>query len=211
MGKLNMWLNGSTYGANLPVWKAWTLRKFLILTGVVALLAIVGSVVYALVPNEPPRVKVACVGELGDDYYTMSEREIICKLEKETGLDIRDLLDKKQFKESTFKSFKEAETSARALYGMAKWRGDKRHEAYVKSVNAYTIAEGKVTGGAELNHAFYNSYANAALYAQDKELYNRLTEKAKTSIQNDSTLSDARKTELLEEIEGQKKIMERSD
>jgi hypothetical protein len=207
MGRLNVWLNGSNYGANLPVWQAWTVRKGLLFGGILVLLTAVGGTVYALLPHETPRVTVTCVGELGDNYEVMPEREIICKLQDQTNLDIRDLMDKR-IKPSTFQNFQDAETSARALYGMGKYH----HEAYAKSVDAYAAAESKVTGsGAELNYAFYLAYANAALYAKDKDLYADLTDKAKTAIQNDPTLNDTRKKEELDQIEGMKRILETAD
>jgi hypothetical protein len=202
MGRLNMRLNGSTYGANLPVWKAWTVRKLMILFGIFAAVFILGGVVYAAIPYEPPRVKVVCVGEIGDDYDVMEAREIICKLQNETGFDVRDLMDRR-LRARTFKSFYEADASARAMYGMGKWDQD----AYPKAVEAYAAAESKAAGN-EANYDFYQRYSVAALTIKDRALYDQLTEKAKTAVQSDPALNDAQKAEQLQIIEADKKLQE---
>lgn len=202
MGKLNILLNGNNYGANLPVWKAWTLRKGLIIAGSVLLLLIAAGVVYALIPHDPPKVKVTCVEEPGDDYDVMNERDIICKLQKEQGLDIRDLMAKR-IKNLTFESFKQADASARALYGIGKWKA----EGYAKSVDAYKVAETKASG-TEANYDFYQRYALAALTTKDKNTYYQLSDKAKTAAQKDTKLSDAERVRIIGIIEGDKKFVE---
>jgi hypothetical protein len=182
------------------------LRRKRIIIAVVAVLAVVavGTTLYQIF-HKPYRVPIACTQEQPDDYEVMSERDIYCKLKQETGLDIRDLMEGR-ITSRTFKSFSEAEISARALYGMAKYD----EKGYGKSVTAFKIAESKAIGS-ETNYAFYERYALAALTSKDKDLYEELRIKQRQAIENDQTLSPAQKQEKLDELDGVKNILENAD